>query len=120
MWEHQVGERIRNLRRGRKLTMTQFGELIGRSEQYVSRIERGKKVVSGDDIHKICEAMEVSADFIVSGTVHPIVKLTELCELSPGQIEMTFEMVASLVKFIHAGGNNALLKEAMRRCNSRA
>jgi len=40
VWE-EIGKRIKTLRNDRKLTQEQFEKLIGRSAQYVGRIERG-------------------------------------------------------------------------------
>ena len=120
MWEKQVGERISALRRKRNLTRHEFGELIGKSEQYVGRIERGTHVISGDVVKSISDAIGVSADYIIHGTDDPLEKIALSKELTRGQVQVTLDIVAGVVRFINEeDGNNALMKEALRRSKER-
>lgn len=116
MWQRQVGARIYQLRRERKLTRAELGKLIGRSEQYVGRVERGTLVISGDVVNKLCDATGVSADFIIRGTVDPLDIVASLRGLSHDQIQVTLDIAAEIIKFLSTeDGNNALLQEALRR-----
>jgi transcriptional regulator with XRE-family HTH domain len=116
MWKRQVGERIHQLRRGRNLTRAEFGALIGKSEQYIGRLERGTLVISSDIVVRICEETGVSADYVLRGTIDPLATVASLHGLSQEQIHVTLEIAEGIIRFLRtAGGNNALLQEAMRR-----
>ena len=119
MWE-EVGARIEQLRRDRKLTRAQFGELIGKSGQYVGKIEKGSHRITVDVISIICKTTGVSSDYIIFGIAHPIGNVAELNELSPAQIEAGFDILKRLAQMINAEyGNESLIQEIMRRrCSS--
>lgn len=120
MWEHQVGERVSQLRRERRLTRAEFGDLIGKSAQYVGRIERGTRVITGDVVNRICEKTGVTADYIIRGTADPLAIVELLSGLSHSQIQVTLEIAADVIKFLNtAGGNNALMQEVLRRSQKR-
>jgi len=119
MWERQVGARVYQLRREQKLTRAEFGELIGKSEQYVGKIERGAVIIPGDVVNKLCDKIGVSADFIIRGAVDPLDTAASLKGLSHDQIQVTLDIAAGVIKFLNTtSGNNALLKEAFRRSTS--
>lgn len=120
MWEQQVGERVSQLRRKHNLTRAEFGDMIGKSEQYVGRIERGTHIIAGDVVNRICERTGVSADYIIRGTVDPLTMVASLSGLSHDQIQVTLEIAAGVIKFLStADGNNALMQEALRRSQQR-
>ena len=117
MWK-QVGERVERLRRDRKLTKTQFGEMIGVSGQYVGMIERGASL-SVDSVIKICHMTGVSADYILFGAVSPA-QDTEtaaaLHGLSHTQIRIALDIVKRVAELINVDdGNESLIQEVMRQ-----
>ena len=119
MWKQQVGARVRQLRREQKLTRTELGELIGKSDQYVGKIERGALIITGDVINRLCDKTGVSADFILRGTVDPLATVASLRGLSHDQVQVTLDIASEIIKFLStADGNNALLQEAFRRSTS--
>jgi transcriptional regulator with XRE-family HTH domain len=121
MCKRQVGERVSQLRKERNLTRAEFGDLIGKSEQYVGRIERGTHNITGDVVDKICDVTGISADFIIRGMVDPLAAVALLSGLSHDQIQVTLEIAAGIIKFLStADGNNALMQEALRRSHQRA
>ncbi len=61
-----IGKRIANIRKAAGLTQAELSERIGISEKYLSRIECGKQVPSIIVIARICEALCVSADKLLS------------------------------------------------------
>ena len=120
MWKQEVGARVYQLRRERKLTRAELGELIGRSEQYVGKIERGTLIIPGDVVNSLCDATGVSSDFILRGTFDPLAIVASLRGLSRDQIQVTLDIAAEIINFLStAGGNNALLQEAFRRSQQR-
>jgi transcriptional regulator with XRE-family HTH domain len=61
-----TGKRIANTRKAVGLTQAELSEKIGISEKYLSRIECGKQVPSIVIVARICEALCVSADKLLS------------------------------------------------------
>lgn len=116
MWAvEEVGRRIGKLRNDRSLSREQFGKLIGLSTQYVGRIERGNHCITGAVIARICEAMEVSADYIVFGVDTPIIA-DALHGLSWIQIEIAMDLLRRLANLVYTErGNNALIQEVLRQ-----
>lgn len=55
-----LGKRIKKLRSILKLTQEQFGEKIGKEQNYISRLESGKKFPSPDVIDKIISVFNIS------------------------------------------------------------
>lgn len=52
----EMGERLRKLRKSKKLTISQLAEQIGMSDRMVSNYERGENAISLEFIIKIYEA----------------------------------------------------------------
>lgn len=61
-----IGKRIAIARISARLTQAELSEKIGISEKYLSRIEGGKQVPSVAIVARICEALCVSADKLLS------------------------------------------------------
>lgn len=57
--------RLRALREDRDLTQSFIGRLINKSQQGYSHIESGRAELKLEDLYKLCEFYNVSADFIV-------------------------------------------------------
>jgi transcriptional regulator with XRE-family HTH domain len=55
-------DRIKKARIDRGLTLEKFGELIGRSRQYMSQLERGKIRLSYETASKIARALATTPD----------------------------------------------------------
>jgi len=114
VWE-EIGERIKTLRNERNMTQEQFGTLIGKSAQYIGRIEKGQKV-SVELIVAICKETEVSTDYIILGIENPMVDMAVLDGFSPEQIEISLDIIKKVTELIRTpNGNNLLIKELMRR-----
>ncbi len=112
LWE-DVGKRIKALRCERKLTQMQFGKLIGKSGQYVGKIENGQKI-SVELIAVICKKTGVTTDYIIFGIIDPLSATDLLRELSHDQIAIGFEVLKKLAEFIHTDlGNELLIKQVM-------
>ncbi|MGE0668846.1 MAG: helix-turn-helix domain-containing protein [Sphingomonadales bacterium] len=64
-----VGERIRELRKERGLTLQALGEMCGMSVQQIHRLERGHRRLTVAMLEQICEGMGVDMFSLVRGTV---------------------------------------------------
>jgi len=114
VWD-EISERIKALRTERNLTQEQFGTLIGKSAQYIGRIEKGQKA-SVDLIATICQETGVSTDYIILGIENPLTNMDFLNDFSPEQIELSLDIIKKVTELIRTpNGNNLLIKELMRR-----
>jgi transcriptional regulator with XRE-family HTH domain len=56
---HLVGSRIRELRKGRRLTQMELSEMIGVAQSDLSRMEQGEYKVGLDTLFKILQVFEL-------------------------------------------------------------
>ena len=63
----ELHERIAVVRKMKGLTQEQLGELVGVSRQAVSKWEAGQAVPDALTIAKLCQELEVSADYVLLG-----------------------------------------------------
>jgi transcriptional regulator with XRE-family HTH domain len=57
--QKKFGKRLRYLRRNRDITQEQLAELIGRTVQFVSLLERGEAAPSFETLEKLAEVLGV-------------------------------------------------------------
>ena len=60
-----LGEMIKSVRKERKLTQSQLGELIGVQKSQISKLERSAKNVTIDTILKVFNALKANIKFSV-------------------------------------------------------
>lgn len=63
----EIGARICEVRKKKRLTQEELAERMDVSIQMISNLERGKKAIRPENIVKLCEALDVSADYILRG-----------------------------------------------------
>lgn len=63
--------RIRNIREDRDLTQTEIGKLLQKSQQGYNHIEAGRAELKIEDLAKLCEFYNVSADYFICLTNEP-------------------------------------------------
>ena len=61
-----IGKRIANARKAANLTQAKLSEKVGISEKYLSRIECGKQLPNISTVIRICDALCISADKLLS------------------------------------------------------
>lgn len=61
----EFGNRLRQLRKDRKLTQQQLAELIGVKNSVISFYEVGERIPSPDVLRKLALALHVSADYLL-------------------------------------------------------
>lgn len=63
-----MGRRITIRRKALRMTQEELAERLGVSTQMISNLELGKKAIRPENLAKVCEALELSADFVLTGT----------------------------------------------------
>ena len=68
-WE-QFGNRVKNARNSIGMTVEKLAEKSNRTENFIQRIESGKKKCSIHTLYQFCKVMKISADdLLMSGKV---------------------------------------------------
>ena len=100
----EMGGRISE-RRKQRLTQDELAERMDVTPQMISTAELGKKAIRPENLLKLCEAMEVSADYILTGFVgeKDIALIAQkLALLSPEQFRITEDILNSCIKLSNA------------------
>ena len=63
--------RMRSLREDRDLTQAQVGKLLHKSQQGYNHIESGRAELKIEDLIKLCDYYDVSADYLIGRTDEP-------------------------------------------------
>ncbi len=63
----QMGRRIFARRKALGLTQEDLAEMIDVSPPMISNLELGKKAIRPDNLAKVCKALGVNADFVLTG-----------------------------------------------------
>ena len=64
-----IGERLKKARVAKKLTQEQLAEKLDVSVAFLSKVERGKLRINLSRITEICDLLNVSLIYILTGTV---------------------------------------------------
>lgn len=62
-----IGKRIQTRRKQKGYTQEQLSEMMNVSIQMVSNLERGNKAIRIDNLIKLCQILDVSCDYILTG-----------------------------------------------------
>lgn len=90
----KIGVRIANRRKELKFTQEQIAERMNVSIQMISNIERGNKAIKIDNLLKLCDTLQTSTDYILTGKRtnadydHLASKIVQLPESDCKMIEM--------------------------------
>lgn len=63
----EFGARVKRCREQINMSKEKFAELINRSENYVSELEKGNNSASLHTLHQICVALKASPDWLMYG-----------------------------------------------------
>ena len=92
----EMGQRIMLRRRALKLTQEELAERMGVSTQMISNLELGKKAIRPENLAKLCIVLELSADFILTGSnTSTAVDMVanKLLSLTDKELKMVNEMI---------------------------
>ena len=91
-----MGQRIMVRRKSLHMTQEELAEKLGVSTQMISNLELGKKAIRPDNLAKVCEALELSADFVLTGvsTKTAVDAVAEkLTQLTAEELRMVSDMI---------------------------
>ena len=63
--------RIRNVREDRDLTQAEVGKVLNKSQRGYNHIEAGRAELKIDDLVKLCQFYNLSADYLIGLTNKP-------------------------------------------------
>lgn len=101
---NKVGKNIRKYRVSKKLRQDDLAEMVGISPNYIGMIERGEKTPSLETFIAILNALEISADMVLSEvlTIGYTVKSSmfndKMSALSNADREKIYEIIDTLIK----------------------
>lgn len=78
------------------MTQEEFSERLGVSPQMISNLELGKKAIRPENLAKVCEVLDLSADFILTGTNTKTavdVVADKLVLLTDAELQMVNDMI---------------------------
>ena len=78
------------------MTQEELAEKLGVSTQMISNLELGKKAIRPENLAKVCEVLELSADFVLTGnkTKSDIDTVaTKLLQLTKEELQIVSDMI---------------------------
>ena len=66
--QNGFAQRLLKLRKDKKLTQSQLGEMVGLHYQHIGRYERGVVQPTAAALQRLASALEVSVEYLVGGT----------------------------------------------------
>lgn len=94
----QIGDRVKRAREKSGMTQEQFAELIGRTPQFVSDLERGVSGISIETLRTICEKLCISSDSILFADRHE----NDISELSMKFRRMSHVQFRAMEQIVNA------------------
>lgn len=92
----EMGQRILVRRKSLRMTQEELAEKLGVSTQMISNLELGKKAIRPDNLARVCDALSLSADFVLTGNntntaVDTVAK--KLIQLTAEELKLVNDMV---------------------------
>lgn len=105
-----VGNRIREVRKSKRLSQNELSEMIKVTPSYMSDIENGKVNISLDVFMRVTEALQVSADWLLRTNVPQVAKIQTgeiadiLSDCSATETQALIKMLRSMKNTIRETG----------------
>lgn len=72
-----IGQRIREVRCNKHLTQEYIGNMVGVNSTHISNIELNKVKVSLSTLVRICNAMDITVDYLLENEYHTSTSILE-------------------------------------------
>ena len=92
----ELGHRASLRRKALGYTQEQLAEKINVSVQMISNLESGKKAIRPENIVKLCTALEISADYLLTGNSSS----NEFSRISNKLAELPYESIKIIEQLI--------------------
>ena len=92
----EMGKRIMVRRKSLRMTQEELAEELGVSTQMISNLELGKKAIRPENLARVCSVLNLSADFVLTGTntKNPVDEVAEkLIQLTAEELQMVSDMI---------------------------
>ena len=96
----EMGQRIMLRRKSLHMTQEDLAEKLGVSSQMISNLELGKKAIRPDNLARVCDALGLSADFVLTG-VHTKTAVDEIAEKLSALTEEELRMIREMVDYMN-------------------
>jgi len=102
----EIGSRIASRRKQLGLTQAEAAEKAGLTQQFFACVETGSKNIRAESIVKVSKALNISTDFLLTGTVSDLDRSRLMRMLEPLD-EIHFLMVEGIIQdILRFGGYN--------------
>lgn len=101
----EIGQRIIDRRKNLGLTQEALAEKADVTAQFVSYAEAGKRAMRPENLLKIAAALEVSADYLLTGDIIDkdlLILANKLRKLTPAQIRIIENLIDECYALFHA------------------
>lgn len=91
-----MGQRIMIRRKALRMTQEELAEKLDVSTQMVSNLELGKKAIRPENLAKVCATLELSADFVLTGSCSKTIVDTvaeKLIQLTTEELRIVCDMI---------------------------
>ncbi len=105
----EIGFRIMERRKKLGLTQEALAEKGDMTPQFVSYAESGKRAMRPENLKKISEALEVSADYLLTGDIVEkdyLLLAKKLQRLSPSQLRIVEAIIEECIRLYSADAEN--------------
>lgn len=92
----EMGQRIMVRRKSLRMTQEELAERLGVSTQMISNLELGKKAIRPENLAKVCDVLDLSADFVLTGTSTKTATdavAQKLIRLNKEELQMVSDMI---------------------------
>ena len=105
----EMGKRISARRKELRLTQEELAEKAGLTSQTISTAETGSKALRPENIARLCEALDTSADYLLFGEISDMdlgIMMKNISDLSPEQYRYLESIVNSFIAAVKTSNND--------------
>lgn len=109
----EIGERVRLARMAKNMSQAQLAAALYVSTPYISNIEQGKQAMSVMTLNGICEALEISADWVLRNRSPESQRITDeeitrmLMDCTPAEKQAILKLIPSVKEALRSVSDGA-------------
>lgn len=98
----EMGHRIMVRRKALRMTQEELAEKLGVSTQMTSNLELGKKAIRPENLANVCEVLELSDDFVLTGS-NTKTAIDAVAEKLVQLTEEELRLVSDMIDYMNTG-----------------